>query len=56
MMEQHDQPTGRTVIEQVRDLMPRRPLMLSEAYSVAEKQAYTLLRFLHRPARPTRHL
>lgn len=38
------QPTnGRTVIEQVRDLMPRRPLTLSEAYSIAERQAYTLL-------------
>ncbi len=36
----------RTVIEQVRDLMPRRPLTLMEAYSVAERQAYKLLELL----------
>jgi Zn-dependent peptidase ImmA (M78 family) len=36
----------RTVIEQVRDLMPRRPLSLTEAYSVAERQAYKLLELL----------
>jgi Zn-dependent peptidase ImmA (M78 family) len=37
---------GRTVIAQVRDLMPRRPLSITEAYSIAEKQAYTLLDLL----------
>lgn len=42
----------RTVIEQVRDLMPRRPLLMTEAYSVAERQAYKLhelldIRFPH---------
>lgn len=37
---------ARTVIEQVRDLMPRRPLSSTEAYSIAEKQAYTLLDLL----------
>jgi len=36
----------RTVIEQVRDLMPRRPLLMTEAYSVAERQAYKLLDLL----------
>lgn len=36
----------RTVIEQVRDLMPRRALSLTEAYSVAEHQAYKLLDLL----------
>jgi predicted transcriptional regulator len=36
----------RTVIEQVRDLMPRRPLTLMEAYGVAEHQAYKLLELL----------
>lgn len=36
----------RTVIEQVRDLMPRRPLSLTESYSVAERQAYKLLELL----------
>lgn len=36
----------RTVIEQVRDLMPRRALSLMEAYSVAEHQAYKLLELL----------
>ncbi len=36
----------RTVIERVRDLMPRRALSLTEAYSVAERQAYTLLDLL----------
>jgi Zn-dependent peptidase ImmA (M78 family) len=36
----------RTVIEQVRDLMPRRPLLLTEAYSVAERQANKLLELL----------
>jgi Zn-dependent peptidase ImmA (M78 family) len=41
------QPTKeRTVIEQVRDLMPRRPLLMTEAYSVAERQAYKLLDLL----------
>ena len=35
-----------TVIERVRDLMPRRALSLAEAYSVAERQAYTLLDLL----------
>ena len=40
------QLAARTVIEQVRDLMPRRPLSIFEAYSVAEKQAYTLLDLL----------
>lgn len=37
---------GRTVLEQVRDLMPRRPLSMTEAYSIAERQAYTLLDLL----------
>lgn len=37
---------GRTVIEQVRDLMPRRPLSINEAYAIAERQAYTLLDLL----------
>jgi Zn-dependent peptidase ImmA (M78 family) len=36
----------RTVIEQVRDLMPRRPLLMTEAYSVAERQADKLLDLL----------
>lgn len=36
----------RTVIERVRDLMPRRRLTLSEAYKVAELQAAELLRLL----------
>lgn len=36
----------RTVIEQVRDLMPRRPLLLTESYSVAERQATKLLELL----------
>jgi predicted transcriptional regulator len=36
----------RTVIEQVRDLMPRRPLLLTEAYTVAELQANKLLALL----------
>lgn len=36
----------RTVIEQVRNLMPRRALSLTEAYSVAERQAYKLLDLL----------
>jgi len=36
----------RTVIEQVRDLMPRRALLMTEAYSVAERQAYKLLDLL----------
>jgi hypothetical protein len=40
------QLAARTVIEQVRDLMPRRPLSINEAYSVAERQAYTLLDLL----------
>src|ERR1700690_2898776 len=39
-------PGGRSAIEQVRDLMPRRALSLTEAYSVAETQAYTLLELL----------
>src|SRR5690242_13909419 len=38
--------TERTVIEQVRDIMPRRPLLMTEAYSVAERQAYKLLDLL----------
>lgn len=41
-----DTASERTVIEQVRDLMPRRPLSLTEAYSVAERQAYKLLELL----------
>jgi len=41
-----DTTKERTVIEQVRDLMPRRPLSLTEAYSVAERQAYKLLELL----------
>lgn len=36
----------RTVIEQVRDLMPRRPLLLTEAYTIAEQQANKLLALL----------
>jgi Zn-dependent peptidase ImmA (M78 family) len=36
----------RTIIEQVRDLMPRRALTLMEADSVAERQAYKLLELL----------
>jgi predicted transcriptional regulator len=39
-------PQERTVIEQVRDLMPRRPLLLTEAYRVAELQATKLLELL----------
>lgn len=45
-MGQAQQSKERTVIEQVRDLMPRRALTLTEAYSVAERQAYTLLDLL----------
>ncbi|WIG58345.1 MAG: hypothetical protein OJF49_001091 [Ktedonobacterales bacterium] len=45
----------RTVIEQVRDLMPRRPLTLMEAYSVAERQAYKLLELLDIQAPPVRY-
>jgi Zn-dependent peptidase ImmA (M78 family) len=37
---------GRTVIEQVRDLMPRRALSLTESYAVAEQQATKLLDLL----------
>lgn len=36
----------RSVIEQVRDLMPRRPLLLTEAYTIAERQADKLLALL----------
>lgn len=48
MAAQHaqQQPQNSTVIEQVRDLMPRRPVSLMEAYSVAEHQAYQLLDLL----------
>lgn len=46
-----ERTTTASVLEQVRVLMPRRPLTLSEAYSVAERQAYKLLDVLdiHRP-------
>jgi predicted transcriptional regulator len=44
---QHKQPsTERSVIDQVRTLMPRRPLLLTEAYVVAERQADKLLHLL----------
>jgi Zn-dependent peptidase ImmA (M78 family) len=39
-------PEERTIIEQVRDLMPRRALSLSESYIIAEQQAYRLLDLL----------
>ena len=45
-MAQGQATDGRTVIEQVRDLMPRRAVTLMEAYNVAERQAYKLLELL----------
>jgi predicted transcriptional regulator len=44
----------RTVIEQVRDLMPRRALSLTEAYAVAELQATKLLELLDITEPPAR--
>lgn len=44
----------RTIIEQVRDLMPRRALTLAEAYKVAELQAVRLQELVGTPAPPMR--
>lgn len=44
----------RTVIEKVRDLMPRRALSLTEAYAVAELQAAKLLTLLEMVEPPVR--
>src|SRR5689334_25418868 len=46
MVGKKQKDTERTAIEEVRDLMPRRPLLLTEAYTVAERQAYRLLELL----------